>query len=178
MNTPMKSRRSTNYRRVRRVKRIGLCAHVSFSFRRDREEKHPRIVQEIFQGGKFLSIPIRQLNETLSFQVKNFSTLHKIRINQRHDPQPRTKLTHQYPQFEMRGGVRGRTLCSRRNEWFHGPPSMEPKLIPPAPMMTTLKFSPGAGGGCLSMANSMSSVERRRTGFFPGGMVLVDLLRD
>lgn len=50
---------------------------------------------------------------------------------------------------------------------------MEPKLIPPAPMMTTLKFCPGAGGGCLSMANSMSSVERRRMGFFPGGMVFV-----
>jgi hypothetical protein len=43
--------------------------------------------------------------------------------------------------------------------------------MPPAPIMTTLKFDPGAGGGCLSIAKSVSSVERRRTGVFPGGML-------
>jgi hypothetical protein len=39
-------------------------------------------------------------------------------------------------------------------------------------MITTLKFSPGAGGGCLSIAKSVSRVDRRRTGVLPGGMLL------
>jgi hypothetical protein len=38
--------------------------------------------------------------------------------------------------------------------------------------MTTLKIPPGAGGGCLSIAKSTSRVDRRRTGVFPGGMIL------
>lgn len=46
---------------------------------------------------------------------------------------------------------RGPSLCSSRKEWFHGP-SSEPKLILPAPTMTTLKSEPGAGGVCLSIA--------------------------
>ena len=48
--------------------------------------------------------------------------------------------------------------------------------MPPAPTMRTLKLDPGAGGGCLSIAKSVSNVERRRTGFFPGGMLTVSCL--
>ena len=46
---------------------------------------------------------------------------------------------------------RGPSLCSRRNEWFHGP-SSEPKLMFPALTITTRKSSPGAGGSWWYMA--------------------------